>query len=572
MKKFSVLSTLTFSTLLLASCTTMKSQMKKKPSREMSSLMETVQVKDEDIFEKTPKTGEYTHEMAEANADDTDIKKEVGVAEIDDELPGSESNQIPYSRNFLALKNTKRMQFWVDYFTKKNRERFQRFINNGEEYRHIIEETFQAHGLPKELYFVGLIESGYYLGARSHASAVGPWQFIRGTGTRYGLKINSEIDERQDLFKSTTAAAMYFKDMHNVLSSWELALAGYNAGEYGIIRRIMKHGTRDFYKLSRDKHLPSETINYVPKVLAAMHVVNNAEKYGFVIPKKKHKLFDRTELTAIKKNVPLSTIAKRLGVQVALLKKLNPELKRSATPRHFAGTYYLRVPKSKYSYRLDAVEAKPEAAPTVAVFGKPETRKELNRRTAFIEKTLQSGKEERSERVEAVIKPKFHRVKRGETLVSISRKYDVTPRALAEMNDFKNWRTKVKVGQRIKLNGSDEQKVATRVVVAAPKVKMTNKPIVYKVKRGDNLTDLARIFELKISKIRTANKLKRGEIQVGQKIVLPDTRKGIYTVRKGDHLTKVARDFRQPVEALVKLNSLKKGAIYPGQKIIVNMD
>lgn len=573
MKKLSVLSTLTFSTLLLASCTTMKSQMKKKPSREMSSLMETVQVKDEDIFEKAPKTGEYTHEMAEANADDQDIKKETGtVADIDEDLPGSESDQIPYSRNFLALKNTKRMQFWVDYFTKKNRERFQRFINNGEEYRHHIENIFKEHGLPKELYFVGLIESGYYLGARSHASAVGPWQFIKGTGKRYGLKITNEIDERQDLFKATTAAAMYFKDMHNVLSSWELALAGYNAGEYGIIRRIMKHGTRDFYKLSRNKQLPSETINYVPKVLAAMHVVNNAEKYGFVIPKKKHKLFDRTELTAIKKNVPLSIVARRLGVEIALLKKLNPELRRAATPRHFAGTYYLRIPQSKYGYKLDSIQAAPEAAPTVAVFGKPESRKELNRRTAYIEKTIGSDREDKEDRVEAVIKPKYHKVKRGDTLVSISRKYDVTPRALAEINGFKSWKTKVKLGQRIKLNGSDEQKVATRVVVSTPKVKMTNRPIVYKVKRGDNLTDLAKLFDIKISKIKKANNLKRGTVLVGQKIVLPDTRKGIYTVRKGDHLTKVARDLNQPIETLVKLNSLKKGAIYPGQKIIVNMD
>jgi LysM repeat protein len=116
----------------------------------------------------------------------------------------------------------------------------------------------------------------------------------------------------------------------------------------------------------------------------------------------------------------------------------------------------------------------------------------------------------------------------------------------------------------------DEQKVATRTV--APKIKMTNKPIVYKIRRGDNLTDLARIFDLKVSKIRTANKLARGSIQVGQKIILPDTRKGIYIVKKGDHLTKVARDLKQPIAALIKLNSLKRGAIYPGQRIIVNMD
>jgi len=303
--KISVLSALTLSALLFTSCSQMKKQMNQPPSKDMGKLMETVQIDDEDLFEKTDTSGEYLHEMAEADADDHSIKKEVGDAEIDVELPESERDNIPYSRNFLLKKNTKRMQFWVEYFTKKNRERFQRFINNGEEYRHHIESILVEQGLPKELYYVGLIESGYYLGAKSHASAVGPWQFIKGTGTRYGLRVTSEIDERRDLFKATKAAAMYFKDLHNVFSSWELALAAYNAGEYGIIRRIMKHGTRDFYELSRNKQLPSETINYVPKVLAAMHIINNAKKYGFDIPKKQNRFFDLTELKAIKKNVPL---------------------------------------------------------------------------------------------------------------------------------------------------------------------------------------------------------------------------------------------------------------------------
>lgn len=557
MKKLSILTTLTISSLLLISCT----QMKKKPSREMSSLMETVQVDDEEIFVKTPKAGEYTHEMAEATADDSDIKKEVGASEIDEELPGSDSDSIPYSRDFLLKKNTKRMQFWVDYFTKKNRERFQRFINNGEEYRHIIEATFKAHGLPKELYFVGLIESGYYLTAKSHAAAVGPWQFIRGTGARYGMKITPELDERQDLFKASKAAAMYFKDLHNIFSSWELALSAYNAGEYGIIRRIMKHGTRDFYELSRNKQLPSETINYVPKVLAAMHVVNNAEKYGFIIPKKKHRLFDMTELRAIKKNVPLASVAKRLNVDVALLKKLNPELRRSSTPRRFSGTYYLRVPQSKYAYRLNDVASSP-APVEVAMLAKPESSRELKRRIAKTQK----------EQIETVIKPKIYRVRRGDTLVSVARRYEMTPRQLAVVNNFKSWKTRIKIGQKLKLSVSDEQKVATRTTISGPKVKTTNKPIVYKVRRGDNLTDLARLFDLKVSKIKTANNLKRGKIQVGQRIVMPDTRKGIYTVKKGENLTTVAKELNQPIELLVKLNSLKRGNIYAGQKIIVNMD
>lgn len=561
MTKISILSTLSLSALLLTSCSQMKKQMNNKPSKEMAHLMETVNVEDEALFKELPEDGGYTHELAEADADDQSIKKEVGEAELDTELPESEDHKIPYSRNFLMKKNTKRMQFWVDYFTKKNRERFQRFINNGEEYRHHIEAIFEAHGLPKELYYVGLIESGYYLGAKSHASAVGPWQFIKGTGTRYGLRVTSELDERQDLFKASKAAAMYFKDLHNVFSSWELALAAYNAGEYGIIRRIMKHGTRDFYELSRNKQLPSETINYVPKVLAAMHVINNAKKYGFTIPEKKHRLFDLTELKPIQKNVPLSTIAKRLNISTTLLKKLNPELKANKTPRYVAGTYYLRIPKSKYSYQLNSLEAAPVSQ---VAFSKPEGKKERNRRTANV------GRLPKSETADE--KPESYKVRRGDTLVSIARKFDMKPGKLAVLNGFKTWRTRLKAGQVIDIDPKDSsvQRVATRTVKST--IKVTNRPIVYKVRPGDNLTDIARVFDLNILKIKKINNLKRGHIMAGQKIVLPDTKKGIYVVKKGDHLTKVAREFNQPLEALVKLNSLKKGAIYPGQKIIVNID
>lgn len=562
MKKISFYSILSLSAVMLLSCSQMKRQMKKDPSREMSSLMESVEIDDE-ILAKKPKTGEYTHEMAEANADDGEIKKEVGTAEIDKELEGSEPDHIPYSRNFLKQKNTKRMQFWVDYFTNKNRDRFQRFINNGEEYRHHIEEVFQQYGLPKELYFVGLIESGYYLGARSHASAVGPWQFIKATGRRYGMAVSHELDERQDLFKATHAAAQYFKDLHNMFSSWELALAAYNSGENGVMRRIMKYGTRDFYVLSRDKRLPSETINYVPKVLAAMHVMKNAEKYGFVIPNKKHRLFDLTELKVVKKNVPLRTIAQRLNIDVALIKKLNPELKRNSTPRHFAGSYKLRLPKAKYAYNLNDLisPAVAQATNPSARFSRPESRKELNRRTALNTRETSTPN-----------KPKFHRVRRGETLISISRKYEVTPRSLASINNFKSWKTRVKVGQKIALTENEEQVVSTRLAAATPKVKNTNRPIVYKVTRGDNLTDIAALFNSPVSKLKKMNNLKRGKILVGQKIVLPGTQKGIYTVRHGDHLTKVAKDFNLPITTLMKINSMTKRKIYAGQKLIVNMD
>ncbi len=549
----------TLSFLLIASgCSQMQHQMKKSPNPEIADLIDTVEVEDA----KSETVKEYTHEIAEADADDQVIKKEVGTNEdVDEEIPSTDSSK---SNDFLLNKKTKRMQFWVDYFTKKQRDRFQRFINNGEEYRHHIEKVFAAHGLPKELYYVGLIESGYYLGAKSHASAVGPWQFIRGTGKRYGMKMSNEYDERQDLFKATKAAAMYFRDLHNVFSSWELSLAAYNAGEYGIIRRIMKHGTRDFYELSRKKLLPSETINYVPKVLAAMHVVENAQKYGFVLPKKKHRLFDRTALKPIKKNVPLTTLAKRLNISVDLLKKLNPELRVSRTPKHFPGTYYLRIPEARYAYNLKSLEAPATAGPapvnviadssetvlekniTKSSDGPRSAQKKINRRTASVKTT--------------------HKVRRGETLLSISRKYDITPKDLAEFNDFNSWRTRVKIGQNLKLVGDVS---ATDL----PKnIKVTQKPITYKVQAGDHLTNLAEVFKSSVPALKRANNLKRGRVLVGQRLVIPNTQKGIYTVKRGDYLIKVAEKLNMSPEALIKINALKRKTIIPGQKLIVNMD
>lgn len=565
MKKLVVLAAFILSAVLITGCSLRRSA--KAPTRDIGSVQEKAEL--DDIFEKeiptkgetrAEVTPENTHEMVEAQVDDVAITQAVGSRDIDEDLEATQEEQVPYARDFLVQKKTKRMQFWIEYFTQKQRERFQRFINNGEEYRHHIEKIFADHGLPKELYYVGLIESGYYLGARSHASAVGPWQFIRDTGRRYGLTITREVDERQDLFKASAAAAAYFKDLHNIFSSWELALAAYNSGEYGVIRRILKHGTRDYYVLSKKKLLPAETINYVPKVLAAMHIVKNAEKYGFTIPKKKTHLFDHTELRAIKKNISLSLVAKKIDVDVALLKKLNPELRTGRTPRRFAGTYYLRVPKNEYTYRLIGVEG--DGRNVASVGERPESRKQMLRRTAAVESAqelLKVGPKT----------PDYHVVTRGETLISISRKYKTTPRAIAEANGFRSWRTRVKIGQRLVL--SSDNAVAVKIA-RAPKLRITKSPVVYKVKRGDNLAELARVFGKNVREIKQVNKLRRNKILVGQRLVLPDSQKAIYTVKRGDHLIKVSQKLKQPLEEIMKLNSLKRKRIYAGQKLIVDMD
>lgn len=522
------------STLLLTGCATSKTNTSEVTSSEHYPPVHEILGLDEDIH--LARKGAENHELVEATPDDRTIAQEIGTEKLDED----ELTPLPkISNGFLMKKQTKRTQFWVDYFTKGQRERFQRFINNGEEYRHHIEEIFASYGLPKELYYVGLIESGYYLGAKSHASAVGPWQFIKGTGKRYGLAINHELDERRDLFKASHAAARYFKDLYNIFSSWELALAAYNSGEYGVIRRIMKHGTRDYYKMSKNKQLPSETINYVPKVIAAMHVIQNAKEFGFDIPKRGKKVFDHTTLKEVARNTSLKTLSQRLGVELSVLARLNPELNNNKTPRYYAGNYKLRVPQRQYAY-----VAPVSTVQTRDTLRKPESKKELNRRVATSSKT--------------------HVVRRGESLISIAKKYNTGAMELAQINGFKTWKTRVRIGQKLKVSGT--------AVAQTRKVKKRRTPITYIVKAGDNLTTLAQVFNSNIRDIKKKNKLSRNTLYVGQRLTIPGTKKGIYTVKKGDHLTLVSKNFNTSLEALIKINDLNKNTIYPGQKIIVNMD
>ena len=173
--------------------------------------------------------------------------------------------------------------FWVKYFSKREKARFLRHSNNGAKYRNVINKILKSHGLPQELFFVGLIESGYNTRIKSHASAVGPWQFIKGTAKRYGLRVDGYVDERYNIIKSTEAAASYFKDLYNIFGSWELALCAYNAGEYRIINAIRRGNTRSYKELVKKKLIPKETIYYVPKVAAARAIFEQPKKYGMVL-------------------------------------------------------------------------------------------------------------------------------------------------------------------------------------------------------------------------------------------------------------------------------------------------
>jgi membrane-bound lytic murein transglycosylase D len=226
-------------------------------------------------------------------------------------------------------------------FTGTKREVFARWLVRSEKYAPTIREILRKNGLPEDLVYLSMIESGFNMKARSRAKASGPWQFMDGTGKQYGLRVDYWVDERYDLEKSTVAAARYLKDLFDRFGCWYLAAASYNAGENRVQRAIEQRDTKDFWELREYKTLPKETQEYVPQLIAAALIAKEPEKYGFTgiesVPV--HTL----SRVAVPGGVPLKTIARELSLDVADLRALNPEILKGITPPN-RKEYQIKIP------------------------------------------------------------------------------------------------------------------------------------------------------------------------------------------------------------------------------------
>ena len=194
---------------------------------------------------------------------------------MDEELWG---RQIKFD---VPIQINKQVKAYLVYFSTKRKEIIQRQLARSTRYLPMIKEVFQEYGLPEDLAYLAMIESGFNPEAQSSAGACGMWQFIKGTGVRYGLVIDGGIDERRDPVKSTHAAARYLLDLYKQFGSWYLAAASYNCGERRVQKELNKGNHENFWELSADKCLPSETKNYVPQMIAATIIAKNPEKFGF---------------------------------------------------------------------------------------------------------------------------------------------------------------------------------------------------------------------------------------------------------------------------------------------------
>lgn len=431
-----------------------------------------------DRFEKTL-VDIYTSRLMTLKASDVSITAEKLrhdvtqlVEPIEVEIGNSKYTVLDDRDGHIPIVTNKKVEQFIYYFQTKGKKQFQIYLDRRAVYGDMIQDILKQYSLPEELIYLAMIESGLNPKAHSRANASGMWQFIYGTGIRYNLNRNWYVDERRDPRKATHAASQYLTDLYKQFDNWYLALAAYNAGSGRITRAKRLHQTSDFWQLHS---LPRETRNYVPLFLATTIIGKDPVKYGFKSPQNDPWKYDVVE---IEKSADLSILAQSAGISLSTLRKYNPELRQSATPTK---SYNLRLPIGK----KDLFEKKYAALPESKRFA-----------------------------------PQYitHRVRSGENLGSISRKYRVSIHNIAAVNKIRN-RHKIKVGQVLTIPVRGGTKVSYS---SASSIQPSGaKKEVYTVKKGDTLGQIADNYRVQARQIRSWNGIKYGQyIFPGQKIIL----------------------------------------------------
>lgn len=374
------------------------------------------------------------------------------------ETGGAREWDLPATRNG-------RVQYWIDFLRGKNRSHTEKWLEREGKYGGYIRAQLRKRGMPEDLLYLGMIESGLSPKAYSRAHAAGLWQFIAETGRRYGLEVSAYVDERRDPVKATDAALTYLSELYDRFGSWYLAAAAYNTGENRVARVLRKRaGGRAgkeslFWRI--DDYLPRETRDYVPLMLAAGYIAKNPARYGFGgIQPQAPLAWDEVKVAG---GVALSSVASAAGVDEAAVLDLNPDLIRRMTPPD--RSWPVRVPVGagvKLVAALDQLKSE--------------------RRLAMV----------------------VHRVRRGETLSHIARRYGVSLALLRSANAEVNPRA-LQIGERIRVPAGGSRAGSWTT---------------YRVRRGDTLWDIARAHGVSVAEIRSWNGI-GNRIYPGQRLRLP---------------------------------------------------
>jgi membrane-bound lytic murein transglycosylase D len=415
----------------------------------------------------------------------------------------------------------------IKNFQTKEKKYLEEAYHRSGRYRKMIVEELKKAGLPEQLSWVPIIESGFKVRALSRARALGLWQFISSTGYRFGLKRDRWIDERMNPIKSTQAAIKYLTELHSFFGDWTTALAAYNCGEFrvqNVIRNQRINYLDNFWDLFA--MLPRETARFVPRLIAALLIIEDPEKYSLNLPSLEFPL--EYETITVNRPVKLSSLSKNLGLESTALASLNPELRHDGTPNY---EYSLKVPIGTGKRALEEVNSLSRWIPPEATYI-------------------------------------VHYVRRGETLSGIAQRYRTSVSAIARLNRLRRVHL-IRPGQRLKIPVSSKRYRTTPVL----QTERIGEKITYTVKRGDSLYLLAHAFNTTVQRIKELNNLKSNVLNVGQKLVIHSGKpKGavIYIVKVGDTPFHIAKNFGMSLQSLLRLNGLStRSKIYPGQELWV---
>jgi len=458
-------------------------------------------------------------------------------------------DSIDLSRFSLPIEINDRVMQEIHFLTVNVRSFTETSLSRKTALDSMIYSKLRERNMPEDLIYLALIESGFKTSAYSRAKAAGVWQFIPGTGKRYGLSVDFWLDMRRNPEASTNAALGYLADLYKEFGDWNLAMAAYNCGE-GRIRRLVREALAadPSKKVSYwDLVLPRETMHYVPRVIAAVIIGHNPEHYSLTVKKQNSIPFDTV---TVKDCIPLDKVGNAIGTSSNTIRELNPELIRWCTPPNLK-SYTMKVPQG--------------------------TREKFLAAYAKMDKTQ-------------LVRWHQYKVQRGDNLGSISRQFGLNTSDIQAANNLKN--TKLRIGQILiipmpagaTVPEKQKKSEAAEKVSKTDNSKADNNVKTYVVRKGDNLSLIARRFGVSSQSLMTWNNLQNNKVAIGQRLYLQDpskkdakknenlakstsVQKASYEVKPGDSLWDIARIHDVTVQQLLDWNPGLEKKIYPGMKI-----
>lgn len=507
-----------------------------------------------------------------------------GDGETKDDVPTSDED---YLQRLKALPTVIEMPYnqvvrsYIDMYTQRRRTLVEEMLGLSLYYMPIFEQALEQEGLPLELKYLPVIESALNPDAVSRVGATGLWQFMLSTAKGLGLEVNSLVDERRDPIRSSELAAKYLKQLYEIYGDWSLAIASYNCGPGNVNKALRRAGSgkQDFWDIYY--YLPKETRGYVPAFIAANYVMtyHNDHNIGNALAKRPV----LTDTIHITQRVHFDQISEVLGIPVEELRVLNPQYRRDEIPGDIR-PYALTLPsKQVYSYIVSEDSIVNHNSAKYA------------RRTTAV-----PGGEISDSETQLVVK--YHKVKRGETLSIIARRYGVSVSTLKKWNGLRS--SRLKTGQRLRINtyqrvAKKEEPETVQEELAENKVEQpVEKPNTtvqqsvdvdtkyHTVRRGETLGLIAERYGVTVSRLKDWNDLRSNKIFVGQRLkVVSMVDKGeievegdadvqenatTHKVRRGESLFSIAEDYGVTIDNLKEWNNLSGSSIDAGQTLIVN--